>query len=89
MEEWQFIFTREAENDLGKLDFSVRKRILEKIKWMRINFDKITPLPLGDKWRGFFKLRVGDWRIIYETEIVKKLIIIHYIGRRDKIYKRK
>jgi len=56
---------------------------------MRKNFDQITPLPLGDKWRGFFKLRIGDWRVVYEIEISKRLITIHYIDHRDKIYKRK
>jgi len=60
MQKWQCILTKEAELDLKRLDYSTRKRILEKIKWMRENFDQITPLPLGGKWRGFFKLRVGD-----------------------------
>ncbi len=89
MQKWQCILTKEAELDLKRLDLSIRKRILEKIKWMRENFDQITPLPLGGKWRGFFKLRIGDWRVVYEIEISKNLIIIHYIDHRNKIYKRK
>jgi len=89
MQKWQCILTKEAELDLKRLDYSTRKRILEKIKWMRENFDQITPLPLGGKWRGFFKLRVGDWRVVYEIEISTNLITIHYIDHRNKIYKRK
>lgn len=87
MKDWRLIFTQEAESDLKKLDSLIKKRVLEKIKWLRENFEKITPLPLGGKWRGFFKLRVGDWRIIYEMEISKKLITIHCIDHRSKIYK--
>ena len=87
MADWKFIITSEAEIDLDKLDEQIRQRILEKLKWFKENFDKIIPIQLGGEWKGFFKLRVGDWRIIYEIEILKKLITIHYIGRRDKIYK--
>ena len=89
MREWRFELTDEAEADLGKLDSSIRTQVLEKIKWFRENFEQITPLPLGGKWRGFFKLRVGDYRIIYEVERERGMVTIHYIDRRDKIYKRK
>lgn len=87
MNEWQFVLTSEAERDLEKLDSSVKKRILEKLKWFRENFNQITPLPLSDKWKGFFKLRVGDWRVVYNTNPINKRITIHCIDKRDKIYK--
>lgn len=35
MPEWQFTLTKEAEDDLERLDSSTRKRVLEKIKWKR------------------------------------------------------
>ncbi|MDA2935678.1 type II toxin-antitoxin system RelE/ParE family toxin [Patescibacteria group bacterium AH-259-L05] len=67
MRQWRFIITDEAEEDLGRLDLPVRKRILHKLNWFINNFDYITPLPLGKPFRGFFKFRVGDWRIVYES----------------------
>jgi len=88
MSQYSFILTKEAESDLEKLDSITRKRILEKIKWFRDNFEQIIPLPSTNKWRGFFKLRVGDWRVIYEIDLQRKEIIFHYIDKRDKIYKR-
>ena len=84
---WRVNFTYEAEKDLERLDGIIRRRILDKLIWFRDNFDTITPLPLGGKWRGFFKLRAGDWRIIYEVEVKKFLVTIHCIDNRDKIYK--
>jgi mRNA interferase RelE/StbE len=89
MTEWRFELTKEAEEDLEKLDSSVRDRILEKLKWFRENFEQVTPLPLGGKWRGFFKLRIGNYRVIYELEKIKKVVTIHCVDRRDKIYKRR
>jgi mRNA interferase RelE/StbE len=35
---------------------------------------------------GFYKLRVGDYRIIYEFERENKLIIIIKIAHRSEIY---
>lgn len=89
MSQWKVDFTCEAEDDLDKLDKQIRKRVIEKTLWLRDNFDQIIPLPLGGRWQGFFKLRVGDWRVIYEIEDLKKQITIHLIDRRDKIYKRR
>lgn len=89
MAEWHFIITREAEMDLDRLDNQVRARIAEKLKWFQENFDQVTPFPLGEPWKGFFKLRAGDWRIVYEVENMEKVITIHHIGRRDKVYKKR
>jgi mRNA interferase RelE/StbE len=88
MANWEVVVTKEAESDLESLDAGIRRRVLEKIEWLSQNFDLITPLPLGATWRGFFKLRVGDWRVVYQIEIEKKTIVIHYTGHRNKIYKR-
>lgn len=88
MSSWHLIVTAEAEDDIERLGDSIRDRILTKLKWLRDNFDNVAPIPLGREWRGFLKLRVGDWRVIYEVELLKSEIIIHAIDRRDKIYKR-
>lgn len=86
---WRFIITREAEVDLDRLDYQVRNRLVEKLKWFQENFDQVTPFPLGEPWKGFFKFRVGDWRTIYEVETFDKIVTIHCIGRRDKIYEKR
>jgi len=89
MGRWRVEFSRQAEKDLAVLDISLRRRIVDKLDWLVINFDNITPLPLSESWGGFFKLRLGDWRVVYEIKHSKRLLLIHYIDRRDKIYKRK
>lgn len=89
MSKWSLDFVPEAEDDLAKLDKDLIRRINYKLSWLRDNFDKITPLPLGSEWQGFFKLRVGDWRVIYELNRDINLITVRVIDRRDKVYKRK
>ena len=85
---WTFLITEEAEEDLAKLDSPVQKRVIRKVRWFVDHFEDVSPLPLSGDWSGFFKLRAGDWRIIYEVEHDKQRVVVHHIGRRDEIYKR-
>lgn len=75
----------EALEDLDKIDRPIVKRILNKISWFSQYFDAITPEPLSAEMAGLFKLRVGDWRIVYE--IGKDVIVIKAVGHRREIYK--
>lgn len=55
----------EALADLERLTQIVRERVIIKIAWLAKNFDQITPQALTADLSGFFKLRVGDYRVIY------------------------
>ncbi len=79
-------FEPESITDLDHLSQGVRMRILDKISWLGINFDQIIPLPLTGQWSRFYKLRIGDYRVIYEFERENQLIIITRIGHRSEIY---
>ena len=79
-------FESESITDLDNLDQVVRLRILNKIQWLSLNFEQITPLSLTGQWSGFYKLRVGDYRVIYELDIEEQLIIIIRIAHRREIY---
>ena len=79
-------FEPESIDDLDGISQVVRVRILKKIEWLSINFEKISALPLTGQWTGFYKLRVGDYRVIYEFDIENQLIFITRIGHRREIY---
>ncbi len=76
----------EALADLEKLTKTVCERIVNKINWLAENFDQITPQTLAAELSGFFKLRVGDYRVIYEFDPEKRIIFIDRIGHRKEIY---
>lgn len=88
MAKWRFEITEQAQLDLDKLDTQIKNRVLTKLSWLVNNFEYITPIPLGEPLKGFFKLRVGDWRIAYEVEDAQKLVTVHAIDRRDRVYKK-
>ena len=74
-----------AVRDLEFLDREVARRILRKLDWYVRNTDSVTPEPLSGEFKGMYKLRVGDWRVIYTIE--SKTVTILAVGHRREIYK--
>lgn len=87
MVDWRFDVTDLGKKDIKKLDAVIRLRVLEKLKWFTENFQNITPFPLYGIWKGFFKLRVGEWRIVYDVDYEAQRITVHAIEKRDNVYK--
>ena len=75
-----------AEDDLTRLDRAVAQRIISRIQWLAEHFDEIKPELLTGTLTGFFKLRAGDYRIIYKVRKDENLIVIHRIGHRREVY---
>lgn len=59
-------FEPEAIEDLDKLDETLRERILTKTNWLCGNFEQIKPQALTGDLSDFFKLRIGDYRVLYD-----------------------
>ncbi len=81
------VFTSQAEQNLAKLDKQIAQRILKKIRWLAENFGTLTPEPLTGQFQGVYKLRVGDYRVLYTLEEERNLIVIRLIKHRREVYK--
>ncbi len=73
---------------LSKLDPSTRKKIK---KWIDNNLEgcenpRLHGKPLSGKWKGHWRYRVDDYRIIAKIEDDKIIIFVVKIDRRDEIY---
>ena len=77
-----------ASDDLRRLDKPTARRILDKLKWLSQNFTDLTSEKLTGELRGFYKLRVGSYRVIYTVNQEEHQLVIHLIGHRRDIYKR-
>jgi mRNA interferase RelE/StbE len=82
-------FLPAALEDLQRLDRTVQTRILAKINWLEENFDQIPLQPLTSQFANSFKLRVGDYRVLYEFDEASKVITIIQVGHRRDIYKQR
>jgi mRNA interferase RelE/StbE len=79
-------YKSESLENLEKLDSKIQSQIIKKIIWLAENFEDITPLALTANLVGAYKLRVGDYRVIYEFSEVDENITILKIGHRSEIY---
>ncbi len=84
---YQVDFTPGAESDLSRLDAPIAQRVLKRLRWLAENFEMIRPEPLRGQWKGVFKLRVGDYRVLYTFDRAKHKIIVHFIRHRREVYK--
>ena len=85
---YRFNFTNEGNKSLSNLPFEIISRIKTKIIWLAENASIIPHLKLkGDEFKNMYKLRIGDYRIIYELDNPNKLITIIKVGHRKNIYK--
>jgi mRNA interferase RelE/StbE len=85
---YQVVFEQDAVDELKQLDELVSRRIILRIKWLATHFENLKPQSLTGPLKGYFKLRIGHYRIIYSVNHQDKSIFISHIGHRRDIYKR-
>jgi mRNA interferase RelE/StbE len=72
-----------AAKELDKLERQIKNRIIAKLKDLR---DRPETLGKILKPSGFWSLRIGDHRMIYEIDKPKKRVVVLFIGHRKKVY---
>ncbi len=80
---------KSASRELARLDKEPARRVVARIRWLAENFEETRPKALKGELAGLYKLREGDYRIIYEVIRKEKVIIIHSIGHRRDVYQKK
>ena len=81
---YDIIFTKNAENQLKKLDRPIQERIIYVLERIRIRPENFVEKLVGEIG---FKLRVGDYRIILDLNNSQLVILVLKIGHRRNIYK--
>ena len=79
---YKILYEKEALKELDKLEFSISKRIVKKIDEMSENSSSCDIKKL--KGSNDYRLRVGDYRIIFIFD--KEIIKIIKVGHRKNIY---
>jgi mRNA interferase RelE/StbE len=83
-------FDPEAVKDLKKLDRQVQQRLIGFLK-LRVaplaNPRDIGEVLAGAKSGGYWKYRVGDWRIICDIQDSRIVVRVLRIGNRREVYR--
>lgn len=76
-----------AERDLRNIDSQQIPRVIKAVEALAD-----TPLPSSArKLRGserIYRVRVGDYRVIYQVESELKAVIVYYVRHRKQAYRR-
>ena len=76
------LLTPRAAKSLRKLQRSIGARVIQALKLLE------TSPETGEQLRPseFWKVRVGDYRVIYEIDRTSNRVIILFVGHRKNVY---
>ena len=87
---WLIEYTDIAERAILKLDKPIRLRVLafmrERVSSSRD--PKVLAEPLYGEWRGLWRFRVGDYRIICDIQANIHVVEVQDVGHRGGIYRK-
>ena len=75
-----------VEKDLAKLDKPLRAKIINKIENYLAKDPEGLGKPLTGAFKGFWRYRFDDYRIIYRIKHKEILISVFRIGHRKNVY---
>ena len=84
---YKIVFTSRAAKSLQKMLRNTANLIREKFE--QIANDPYAPIPNATKLQGRsgYRLRVGDWRVIYEINKTEVVIMVLKIAPRGEVYR--
>lgn len=83
---WQILFTKKAQKQIKDLDGSVKSRIKKAILDKLLKNPLLHLEPLVGNLGGFYKFRVGDYRLICTKEEQKLIVVVVEISHRRQVY---
>ena len=84
---YQIVFSRKAAKSFQRVPHNVGERIREKLA--QIADDPFAKHPNTAKLQGRpgYRLRVGDWRVIYEIQQEELVMMVIKIASRGEVYR--
>jgi mRNA interferase RelE/StbE len=84
---FEVLYKKRALKGLARMPAALRERAREALSLLAANPDRqgldVKPL----QGRHGLRLRIGDWRLIYEVDRGRLIILVVEIGPRGDVYK--
>ena len=83
---YKVVYAENIEKDLARLDKPLKRRIVDKIEKHLAQDPHGLGKPLTGIFKGFWRFRFDDYRIIYRIAPREILITVFRIGNRKNVY---
>ena len=80
---YEILFSDTARKKLKKLEKKKQSRIIKALERIRIRPERFVKRLVGCP---YYRLRVGDYRVILDIKKDKLIILVLTMGHREKIY---
>lgn len=85
---WKIEYNKSVRKDLKNISPEIKKLIKQAIE-EKLMVDPLKfGVPLRQTLRGYFKYRVGDYRIVYRLKRKTVTVLVIKVGHRKEVYKR-
>ena len=84
---YDVVFSDRAQSDVRRLDRATAQRVIGKLRWLAENFEATKLTALTGPERGQFRLRVGDYRVVYAVDRKKREIEVYRVRHRREVYR--
>ncbi|MFC1975113.1 type II toxin-antitoxin system RelE/ParE family toxin [Chloroflexota bacterium] len=84
---YEILFTKQADRALRKMSRNTARLIREKLDQLAQDPYARNPNITRLQGRPGYRLRVGDWRVIYELEDDRLVILVLKVAPRGGVYR--
>lgn len=86
MDSFEIVFQPSVHKDLRRLPKTAISRVMARIEGLAADPLPSRVVKLSDAER-LYRIRVGDYRIVYEVDAEAKLVTVHYVRHRRDVYR--
>ena len=84
---YEISYSKEAEKSLLRMPRNAAKLIREKLDDIAVNPYADHPNAKKLQGREGYRLRVGDWRVVYKIQNEQLIVVVMKIASRGEVYK--
>lgn len=84
---YEIIWQEKVLKDLEMIDKKDAARIVERVKTYLVQNPAGLSTPLKGIFKGLFRYRYGNYRVIYAIDMAEKKIIVLHVKHRKEAYR--
>ena len=80
-------FQTAAIDDMQRLDTAIAQQVRNRLDGLAENAESTRHRMLTGRLRGLFRLRVGDYRVLYTMDRANRTIVVRAVRHRSEVYR--